>query len=499
MQNLNDITNNNMKKTIIMLVLALVAQQSFAQDIRTLTLSQTIELAQKQSPAAVMAQHNLRSAYWSYRYYKATFRPAVTLTSSPTFNRGIDAVIQPDGTTNFVHVSQMSTDASLQISQNLPFTGGNLFVQSSILRDEQIEGNGNKAYRSQPISIGYRHNAIGYNEMKWNRRIEPIRWQEAQKRYSESMELVASQACSYFFALASAQTSADMSRSNLASADTLCSFAEGRYNLGTISENEMLQLKLNRLNEETNLLDANVALDAAAEALRNYLDLPTTTQLRVITDNNIQDIEVPLAEALELAMRNSPDPDYYRRSCLESRNNLANVKANSGLRASLYLQFGLSQTGPDVKEAYHNPTDMQYASISVSIPILDWGRGKGSRRIAKSQVALADLNAEQGMKSFEQNVIKMVQQFNLQSRRVQVASQKDATAERRYDVARQLYMMGKNTILDLNSAIAEKDAARHNHIASLATYWSLYFGLRSMTGYDFALNLHISWPLPEQL
>jgi len=310
---------------------------------------------------------------------------------------------------------------------------------------------------------------------------------------------VASQASSYFFALASAQTNVDISRSNLASADTLCRYAEGRYNIGTITENEMLQLQLNKLREETNLLDADVCLQAASEALRNYLNLPTNTQLCVLTDDDIPAIEVPLAEALELALANSPDPDYYRRSQIESRQNLAYVRANTGLKADLYLKFGLSQTGNALSDAYRDPTDMQYASISVSIPILDWGRGKGRRRVAQSGVELADIRAEQGMKSFEQNVTQMVQQFNLQSRRVQVASQADKTAERRYEVARRLYIMGKSTILDLNSAISEKDSARRSYIQSLSTYWSLYYGLRSMTGHDFAMHLPITWALPETL
>ncbi len=464
-----------------------------------ITLDQTIMMAQQQSPSAIAAQHSLRSAYWTYRYYVASYMPSVTLTSSPEFNRGIERIVQPDGTSNFVHVSQVSSDVALQITQNIPLTGGSLFINSSLMRDDQIEGDGRTSYRSQPITIGYQQSLLGYNEMKWNRRIEPLRWQEAQKQYNETMELVASQASSYFFALAAAQTNVDIARSNLASVDTLCHMAEGRYNIGTITENEMLQLKLNKLREENNLLDADVELQAAAEALRNFLDLPTTTQLIVQTDDNVPQLDVPLAEALELALKNNPDPDYYKRSQLESRQNLAYTKASTGLKADLYVQFGLSQTGQELRDAYHSPTDMQYASVSVSIPILDWGRGKGRRRVAQSNVDLADIHAEQGMKSFEQNVTKMVQQFNLQSRRVAVAKQADQTAERRYEVARRLYVMGKSTILDLNSAISEKDAARRSYIQSLSTYWSLYYGLRSMTGYDFAMQIPITWQLPANL
>ena len=488
-----------MKQILLTILCVAMITASFAQETLQLTLAQTIQLAQQQSPSAIAAQHTLRSAYWTYRYYEASYKPSVTLSSSPSFNRGIERVVQPDGTNNFVHVSQVNSDASLQISQNIPLTGGSIFVNSSLLRDDQIEGEGRTSYRTQPISIGYQQNLLGYNELKWNRRIEPLRWQEAQKQYSETMELVASQASSYFFALATAQTNVDIARSNLASADTLCFMANGRYNIGTITENEMLQLQLNKLREETNLLDADVSLQAAAEALRNFLNLPTTAQLSVSTDDNIPQIEVSLAEALQLALQNSPDPDYYKRSQLESRQNLAYTKASTGLKADLYLQFGLSQTGQELHDAYRNPTDMQYASVSVSIPILDWGRGKGRRRVAQSNVDLADIQAEQGMKSFEQNVTKMVQQFNLQSRRVAVASQADKTAERRYEVARRLYVMGKSTILDLNSAISEKDSARRSYIQSLSTYWSLYYGLRSMTGYDFAMNLPITWQLPTNL
>lgn len=496
---LNHVNLEQMKRIITATLCIILLTSGWAQNSRQLTLHQTIALAQQQSPSAVAAQHTLQSAYWTYRYYQASYKPSVSLTTSPQFNRGIERVIQPDGNPSFVHISQVSSDIALQVTQNIPLTGGNIFMKSSLLRDDQIEGNASTAYRSQPITVGYQQSLLGYNEMKWNRRIEPLRWQEAQKQYNETMELVASQASSLFFALAAAQTDVDIARSNLASADTLCHFAEGRYNIGTITENEMLQLQLNKLREETNLLDADVMLQSAAEALRSFLNLPTTTQLSVLTDDQIPDIEVPLSEALQMALQNSPDPDTYSRYQLESRQNLAYTRASTGLKADLYLQFGLSQTGAEMRDVYHHPTDMQYASVSISIPLLDWGRGKGRRRVAQSNVDLTDIHAEQGMKDFEQNVTKMVQQFNLQSRRVSVASQANRTAERRYEVARRLYVLGKNTILDLNSAISEKDTARRSYIQSLSSYWSLYYGLRSMTGFDFALNIPITWQLPTNL
>lgn len=81
-----------------------------------------------------------------------------------------------------------------------------------------------------------------------------------------------------------------------------------------------------------------------------------------------------------------------------------------------------------------------------------------------------------------------MKQFNLQTQRVRIAACTDETAQRRNEVARKLYLLGKSTLLDLNASIAEKDSTRRNYVSALYNYWSLYYILRSMTLYDFERN-----------
>lgn len=308
--------------------------------------------------------------------------------------------------------------------------------------------------------------------------------------------MVSAKACEHFFILASAQAELEMARQNFASADTLYQMAKGRYENGTISENEMLQLEINRLNEETNVMDAQVALREKMQSMRSFLGLEQTQDVRLKIPDEVPAFEVPLQQAMNLALENSPDPDYYRRVLKESESRLSQARANAGLKVDLYAQFGLSQTGPDIGAVYRNPMNQQSVSITIALPILDWGRGKGRVREAKSQLALTRTQVEQGMRDFCQNVEKLVLQFNMQARKVRVASLTDQRAEKRHLVARRLYIMGRNSILDLNAAISEKDAARRNHIATMQTYWSLYYMLRSMTGYDFEHHKELQEALP---
>ena len=485
-----------MKKALLIAAFLGVVKVSAQEETLSLTLSQAIEIAQENSPDAEAARHTYRAAYWNYRFYQANYLPSVTLTSSPYFNKQISKITQNDGTNIFAKQNQLGVDMELKINQNIPFTGGSLFVKSNALRMDELE-NDITAYNTQPVVIGYEQALFGYNSLKWDRRIEPVRFREARKTYNETLELVASQASNYFFALATAQTNLDIASSNYASADTLYRYAEGRYNIGTITENEMLQLEINKLTEETNMMNARIEVEDQMQVLRSFLGINREVNLRVIPDGEVPAFEIPLADALKMALENSPEPDTYERMKLQSQSNLANAKANAGLKADLYIQFGLSQTGDKFADSYRNPMNQQYASIGLSLPILDWGRGKGRIRVAKSQVDLVNTQAEQGMKDFELNVIRMVRQFNLQSQYVEVAEKTARTADRRYEVAKRLYILGKSTILDLNASITEKDAARRSYISALKSYWSLYYGLRSMTGFDFERNMKIEENYPD--
>ncbi|MBO5250495.1 MAG: TolC family protein [Bacteroidaceae bacterium] len=484
------------KKLIVIAALFLAGPITAQEETLSLTLSQAIEIAQQHSPEAQAARHTYRAAYWNYRFYKANYLPSVTLTSSPSFNKQINKITQPDGTNLFIKQNQLSVDMNLKINQNIWFTGGSLFVKSNVQRLDELE-NDVTAYNTQPVVIGYEQSLFGYNSLKWNRRIEPVRFREARKAYNEALELVASQTCNHFFNLATAQTNLDIASSNHASADTLYRYAQGRYNIGTITENEMLQLEINKLTEETNMMNARIAVEDQMQVFRSFLGINREVTLKVITEDEVPAFEIPLADALKMAFENSPEPDTYERMRLQSQSNLAYAKANAGLKADLYVQFGLSQTGDKFADSYRSPMNQQYASIGISLPILDWGRGKGQIRVAKSNVDLVNTQVEQGMKDFELNVIRMVRQFNLQSQYVKVASKTDRTADRRYEVAKRLYILGKSTILDLNASITEKDSARRSYISALKSYWSLYYGLRSMTGYDFEKNIKIEENYPE--
>jgi outer membrane protein TolC len=336
-----------------------------------------------------------------------------------------------------------------------------------------------------PVVIGYSQNLFGYNYLKWNKKMEPTRFSEARKSYSETLELLASVAANKFFALALAQSSLQSADWNYAAADTLFRYAKGRYDIGTISENEMLQLEINHLTEQSNRLNARIDVDDRVQDLRSFLGIRDKVEIVVLIDKSVPDFSVSPDEVLQLARQNSPDIETFRLQLLQSESNVAYARSQRGLKADLYMQLGLTQTAAQWGDAYKKPLDQQMLSLGIRIPLLDWGVGRGRVEVAKSNLEKVKIDIEQAKIDFDANVVKLVKQFNLQAGKVNIAEKTAVRAARRNEVAYRLYLMGKSSVLDLNAAISEKDASQRAYINELQNYWRFYYTLRSITGWDF--------------
>ena len=96
-----------------------------------------------------------------------------------------------------------------------------------------------------------------------------------------------------------------------------------------------------------------------------------------------------MKEVLDLAMKNNPDLINQQINILNAHSNAAQAKASKGLNASLTASLGLSQQSTDFSDAYQNLNNSQRVRVGFTLPILDWGLGKGRYQMAKSSLELA--------------------------------------------------------------------------------------------------------------
>ena len=76
---------------------------------------------------------------------------------------------------------------------------------------------------------------FGFNSFKWSKKIEPLKYEIAQKRFLYSREDIAGIAAGHFFNLASAQAEYDMAVEDVFSTDSLYIAGKERSRISTIS------------------------------------------------------------------------------------------------------------------------------------------------------------------------------------------------------------------------------------------------------------------------
>lgn len=464
---------------------------SAQEENHKLTLQEAIAIARMQSPEALMAKHRYRASYWQYRSFKASYLPSLTLYATlPDFDRSIRTISTVEGevfspqTTNRIY-------GGLSLTQRIGVTGGTLSLNSNLSRIDNIFENPDTTFTqfsSSLLNVTYRQPIFQYNEFRWEQKLEPLKYDEAKKQYIQDMEQVALTTTNYFFNLLEAQIQLKVAEINQANYDTLYKIAVGRYNLGKIAENDLLQLELQYLRANAALEQARLDIEDQLYRFKSFLRIQDTSKIELEIPDNINHFMVPAEKAIAEARANNAQSLSFARRLLEAQSAVAQAKLNGRFDAELFAVYGLTNNAGQLGDLNNNPLDQQQIQMGITLPILDWGVAKGRIKMAESNQELVRTSVEQEQIDFDQQVFLKVAQFNMQYNQVLIAAKADTVAQKGYDITKARYLIGKITITDLNIAQAEANSSKGNYISALRTYWRNYFDLRRLTLFDFERN-----------
>ncbi len=480
------------KKTSLFLLTLFIFSFANAQqnDGMVLTLADIIDVAQKKSPSYQKAITNAETGFWTYKSYRSTLFPQLGLSATmPNYNAGNDRIEQPDGSYIFRKRSILYNSASLRIRQNIPLTGGELSLFSNLNRNQVFAPNPILDYLSVPLSFSYSQPMLLYNGIRWSKKIQPLLYNEAMKKYTEDIENISIETSNLFFAAVTSQINYEIASLNFNNTDTLYQISKGRYNLGKIAENDLLQIELNLLNAENDLYKANIQMDNNYQDLMRFLGYPLDTNLRLALPSIIPPLALSEEKALEEAYENKSQILEFERRKLQADQKIAQARGNSGYNLNIQGNFGVSSVGNTIGESYAgNNNQQQFVALSFTVPIVDWGAAKSRVKIARSSKDLDLVNIEQDEINFEQEIRIEVKNYYSQRKQVSISAKADTIGQKRYMVTKQRYLLGKISITDLNLAQTEMSQAKRNYITALRNSWRSYFRIRVLTLYNFETN-----------
>ncbi|MEX0980982.1 MAG: TolC family protein [Bacteroidales bacterium] len=490
----------NYRILLVSFLVATIINTSHAQGddstLFRLSLRNAIDLAITQSSAIKYAQNTDVNAYWRYKNYLTRFRPQLVLTGDlPKFENTTSPITQPDGSIKFKKIRRVSTSANLSLNQSIAQTNTSIYAASSVygINDMLSE---EREFSGSPMYIGFTQPIFSYNWSKWYKKTAPLDYERSKRNYLETIERIAHRTTSYFFNYLRIQTNYTLAQSNLENSQANLEIAEVRRKLGTISENDYSRIRLSVLNAQKSLRDADMDLRNADFSLKSYINLDQNTKIELLIPLEMTLFYIDPEKALEEAKENKDDVINFQRRLIIADRDLEEAKRDNSLSATLRGSYGLSNSSEMLGGVYKQPEQQQFVKLSVSVPILDWGRSASQVKLAESQRDLVLYDVDRDIRDFERRVVVQVERFNLLKDQLVTAEEADKVAENGYRIAQKKFQNGEISITELKISLGERESAKRDYIRSIQDYWVSYYYIRILTLYDFEFEQKIFYDNP---
>ena len=469
-------------------------QLSVAQQRVTLDLDRTVQLATDSSLAVQKYQSVYDASRYQYLSWQASRKPQFSLESTPvSYQRYMTQRYLSDEDRDVYRQQRMFySQAGIQATQTMESWGGEFYgtTQLGFLRNFGDENE--TQFMSVPIKVGYKQDLLFFNPLKWNRQIEPMKLTLAEKSLAYNIETSSEEAVGKFFTLALAQEQLRMAQEYLASCDTIYSIAERRYRIASISKAELSILELEKTNARTTLANARITRSRAVQDLATYLGMDRATDIELIIPSVMQNLRIDAKEAIQFARENNPQYLSSREAVTEARRDAERARIEKNFSVSLDASVGLNQVADRFADAYRNLLSQDMATITLSVPLMDWGKRKNAYLAARSNVEATERAEQEAARDTELDVALTVADFNERQDIVETARQALTIAEDAYAQTLQRFIKAQADAYSLSIAQSHWQTARQNQIASLQNYWLAYYHLRRLTLYDYQRHQPIS-------
>jgi outer membrane protein TolC len=451
---------------------------------RRMTLAEATNLAQDRSIQGLIAKQQFRVSYLTYKTFRRGYLPQLSASGYlPDYSRSITQQVN-SGITSYFLQETTNYSGKLSLDQKIGFTGGNVSLYTGL--SQTISPGDTLPYGSIPINILYTQPIFQFNQYKWDRKIQPLKYDQAKRKYLESLEDINITTTNYFFAVLEAQVELKIAETNFHNYDTLYRITQGRYQLGKIPQNQLLLYELSLLKAKLAIENAKLALEDALFVYKSFLRLPETDSIVLMPPLSISFFTVNPVQAIGEALANTSPSEDFTRQLLEADMGVNFAKMNGRFDANLTAGFGYNQSAHRFDQVYQNPQDAELLSLKLDIPIVDWGVARGNIKIAESQRDIVKNQVEQGLIDFKQGIYRNVMKFNMQQNQLQIAAKADTVAKKSYKITQDRYMIGKiSDFQELYTAQTEADNSENAYFSALQSYWLQYYSMRKTTLFDF--------------
>ncbi len=459
--------------------------QSQLDSILSLALKKSKDIEQ------LKIEYNIYSK--NKKKFKIDYLPQISLKlSTPNFNRSIFEVVQPDGSTRFREQNSANSNLSLSISQILPFTGGSFSLRNSLSRLDQFGDNNTTYYSASWLNFSYTQPLSSINLLKWKRKINSFENDYEEVEFAQKIEKINQKSIELYFEVIINNLILQRITNDLKNYRLKLDVIKELIKLDEATDLEFNQNKIFYLQKKQDSLQQ---IDKCAYSMKEINNFLQTKILYNFNESLVPPLYFNINEedAVSHYINNSYKKlENSKLSYLEM--DILSEKSRRFLDASFNLGFGFNNSQEfSLNNILYNPSLSQSLNFGLSIPLLDWGKGKIKYQISIDKYELEKLKLNE-IKIENTNKLKLLISENKRVYELlNIEVEKRKLLEIESKNIKELFFRNEITIYDFeefNNKILESVL---NETKLIKRLWLIYFKIREVTLFDFKGNEKISY------
>jgi outer membrane protein TolC len=466
----------------------IISSDLHAQKI--LTLEQALAEANQKSPTIRQARLSLIQNQENLNAQRLALKSNLALTVNPiryVHNREYNETLG-EWRTN----EQTSSSGQLAIQQPIAATDGTISLVNSLgWQDSYInEFNTFKGFNNN-LQLKLDQPIFTYNRTKMTLRKLELNLENSQLNYSLkelSVEKLVTQA---FYEVYLSQSSAIIAKDDYTNRQKSYEIIKNKVDAGLVSKGELYQAEVDMLTSKSTLQNDEVTLQNKLDEFKQLLGMSLDEDVMVLAEVSINPIDVNLTNALNLGLASRMELRQRSIDIEQGQFDLITTNALNEFKGNVGLSVGLIGENKDFPNVYNNPTNNQDISVSLTIPLYDWGEKKARLRAvqAAQESKMQNLNDERT--SIALNIRQAYRTLNNLLIQIEIAKKNEENAALTYDINLEKYKNGDLTSMDLNLYQNQLTTKKQSHTNALIQYKLALLDLKIQTLYDFEKNVSI--------
>jgi outer membrane protein len=475
-----------LKLLTFLLIFLIVESGSIAvQAQKGLVLSEALQVAESNSPTIKKTMLNLVRNQENLNAQRASLKSKFSLSVNPfEYNKTREF--------NNVYSKWITTESkqsygSFMISQPIAITDARVSLTNKLgwnnsfseFNNVRTKGFSNNLYLSidQPL--------FTYNRTKLNIKELELALENAQLTYAIQRLAMERSVTQSFYIVYQQQQALDIARQAYENMQKSYEIVKNKTDAGISAKEEMFQAELNLATTKSDYENKQVSLENSKDDFKLLVGMSLYDDIVVIPDISVDTVTIDISFAIDKGLANRMEIRQQAINIETSQFDMIQTKALNEFKGDVGLSVGLFGDNEKLGKIYDSPTNNQQVSLSLTIPLWDWGERQSRIKAADASIQTQEISMEEEQNNIILGIRKIYRNLVNLKNQIEISRQSVTNAQLTYEINLEKYKNGDLTGMDLNivqNQLSEKQLALTN---SLISYKLELLNLKIQTLYDF--------------